>query len=60
MRGGPGGGGGSLRRGGREAQTGDQGLIPTLTCFSNTSICTSGSEKFLLKSRPHSPTATHS
>lgn len=30
------------------------------TCFLKTSFCTSGSEKFLLKSRPHSPIATHS
>ena len=30
------------------------------TCFSNTSIWVSGGEKFLLKSRPHSPIATHS
>ena len=31
-----------------------------ITCFSKTSIWTSGGEKFLLKSRPHSPIATHS
>ena len=30
------------------------------TCFSNTSTWVSGGEKFLLKSRPHSPMATHS
>ena len=32
----------------------------TCMCFSKTSSWTSGGEKFLLKSRPHSPTATHS
>ena len=31
-----------------------------LICSSNTSNCMSGGEKFLLKSRPHSPIATHS
>ena len=35
-------------------------LVKFTTCFSNTSIWTSGGEKFLLKSRPHSPIATHS
>ena len=30
------------------------------TCFSKTSIWTSGGEKLRLKSRPHSPMATHS
>ena len=31
-----------------------------LICSSKTSNCMSGGEKFLLKSRPHSPIATHS
>ena len=35
-------------------------IIENLTCFSKTSIWVSGGEKFLLKSRPHSPMATHS
>ena len=39
---------------------GSSNLTCEFTCFSKTSSCTSGGEKFLLKSSPHSPMATHS